>query len=623
MFFLCEGGTPMCGIVGYAGHRQAAPVLLDGLSKLEYRGYDSAGLCVYSPFGLEVAKAKGRLQVLSDMTRGGESVPGCMGIGHTRWATHGAPSDRNSHPHLSDDGVIAVVHNGIIENYLELRERLTSEGFHFRSDTDTEVVSNLIARYYRDRRDLLYAVRQAVARLRGSYALGVLCREEPDRMVAVKKDSPLIFGFGQGENFIASDVPAILKYTRQVAYLDDGDMAVFNANSVSFYNALGEHIHKKREEITWQLSAAERGGYPHFMLKEIHEQPRALRDTIAPHIRDGRVTLGEAELSGDFLRSLRRIYIVACGSSGYVGCLGKYILEKTCRIPVEPILASEFRYADPILNEDTLVIAISQSGETADTLAAVREATRQGARTLAICNVVGSAIAKAADRVIYTCAGPEIAVATTKAYSCQLAVIYLLNLYMAQTLGTMTKPELEEALEALRKLPEQAELALREDQVAQSQHYASALFDNHDVFFIGRNLDSATCLEGSLKLKEVAYIHSEAYAAGELKHGPISLLEPGTLVVAVACVESVFDKTMANMKEVKARGAEVLCLTLERLGPEAAKTADYVMTVPETHPMFQPSLNVIPLQTFAYYAALARGCDVDKPRNLAKSVTVE
>lgn len=613
----------MCGIVGYVGHQQAAPILLDGLSKLEYRGYDSAGLCVYGPVGLEVAKTKGRLQALADKTKNGTAIAGTMGIGHTRWATHGAPSDRNSHPHLSDDGMIAVVHNGIIENYLELREKLISEGFRFWSDTDTEVVSNLIARYYREKRDLLEAVRQAAARLKGSYALGIVCRENPGQMVAVKKDSPLIFGFGQGENFIASDVPAVLKYTRTVAYLDDGDMAVFTARSVSFYNALGEPIRKKKEEITWELSAAERGGYPHFMLKEIHEQPKVLRDTVYSCLKDGQVVLEELDLPVEFLRKLRRVYIVACGSSAYVGLHGKYLMEKMCRVSVEAVLASEFRYADPILTEDTLVVAISQSGETADTLAAVREAGRQGARTLAICNVVGSAIAKACDQVIYTCAGPEIAVATTKAYSCQLAVMYLLTLYMAQKLGTVEPAACREAVEALERLPELMEEALGEECIAKSQYFASILFDKHDVFFIGRHLDSATCLEGSLKLKEVAYIHSEAYAAGELKHGPISLLEPGTLVVAVACVESVFEKTMANVKEVKARGAEVLCVTLDRLGQEAAKTADHVITVPETHPMLQPSLNVLPLQTFAYYTALARGCDVDKPRNLAKSVTVE
>ncbi len=613
----------MCGIVGYAGHQEAAPILLDGLSKLEYRGYDSAGICVQGPWGLEVMKTKGRLQALRELTREGAKLPGVVGIGHTRWATHGAPSDRNSHPHLSDDGAIAVVHNGIIENYLELKERLIARGCRFQSDTDTEVVSNLIAHYYAKTRDFLEAVRQAVRRLEGSFALGILCRGNPGTVIAVKKDSPLIFGFGQGENFIASDVPAILKYTRKVAYLDDGDMAVFTAHAVTFYNALGDPIKKKPETITWELSAAERGGFPHFMLKEIFEQPKALRDTLHPRLQEGQVCLDEISLPKDYLRGIRRIYIAACGSAYYVGCLGKYILEKTCRIPTEAVLASEFRYASPVLGKDTLVIIVSQSGETADTLAALREARRQGAGTLAIVNVVGSAIAKAADQVIYTWAGPEIAVATTKAYSTQLSVLYLLALHMARALGTMEEEELSQATAALEALPDQVADTLTPERIAQVQHYASALFDNHDVFFIGRNVDSATCLEGSLKLKEIAYVHSEAYAAGELKHGPISLIERGTLVVAVATVAELFDKTMSNIKEVKARGADVLCLTTQDLAAEAEKTADFVITVPRIHPLFQPSLNVIPLQAFSYYTALARGCDVDKPRNLAKSVTVE
>lgn len=613
----------MCGIVGYVGQRQAAPILLDGLSKLEYRGYDSAGICVHGPMGLEAMKTKGRLQALRDKTDNGEKLPGVIGIGHTRWATHGAPSDQNSHPHLSDDGVIAVVHNGIIENYMELKEMLISKGCHFHSDTDTEVISNLIAMYYRDHHDLLEAVRQAIRRLEGSYALGILCREFPRQMIAVKKDSPLIFGFGDKEYFIASDVPAILKHTRKVAYLEDGDMAVFTANSVSFYNALGEPVRRVPETITWELSAAERGGFPHFMLKEIYDQPHVLRDTIHPRLQNNHVALDEIQFSPSTLKKLRRIYIIACGSSYYVGCLAKYILEKNCRIPTEPIVASEFRYADPVLDENTLCLFISQSGETADTLAALREAKAQGAKTLAIVNVVGSAIAKAADQVLYTWAGPEIAVATTKAYSTQLATIYLVVLYMAEVLETMSREEIEAACKSLYTLPEQVQACLSEERIAQVQYYSSTLFDHRDAFFIGRNLDSATCLEGSLKLKEIAYIHSESYAAGELKHGPISLIEPGTLVVAVATVESLFEKTMANIKEVKARGAQVLCLTTEDLEQEAKKTADYVITVPKTHPLLQPSLNVIPLQTFSYYTALARGCDVDKPRNLAKSVTVE
>lgn len=613
----------MCGIVGYAGSRQAAPILLEGLAKLEYRGYDSAGLCIHGPRGLETARAKGRLQALRERTGDGAALPGCLGIGHTRWATHGAPLERNAHPHLSDDGAIAVVHNGIIENYLTLKERLITEGCWFSSDTDTEVVANLIAQYYRQSRDLLQAVRQTVGRLEGSYALAVVCRENPQQLVAVKKDSPLIFGFGKGENFVASDVPAILKYTRKVAYLDDGDMAVFTATSVFFYNAAGDPVRKVPETIAWDLSDAERGGYPHFMLKEIFEQPKALRDTICPRLPGQQVVLDDLNLSDRDWQSLRRVYVVACGSAYYVGCLGKYILEKTCRVPTEPIQASEFRYASPVLDAHTLVIIISQSGETADTLAALREAKRQGARTLAIVNVVGSAIAKAAHQVLYTWAGPEIAVATTKAYSTQLAAFCLVALRMAQALGTMPPAEWAAFREALGKLPDMVEQTLSQAHIAQVQYYASALFDHHDVFFIGRHLDSATCLEGSLKLKEVAYVHAEAYPAGELKHGPISLIEPGTLVVAVATVRELFDKTMANIKEVKARGAEVLCVTTQSMAGEAEKTADHVLTVPDTHPLLQPSLSVLPLQTFAYYTALARGCDVDKPRNLAKSVTVE
>lgn len=613
----------MCGIVGYVGKQQAAPILLDGLNKLEYRGYDSAGVCVYGSEGLRVSKSEGRLKVLREKIHDGADLPGTLGIGHTRWATHGAPSDSNSHPHLSQDGAIAVVHNGIIENYLLLKERLMSLGCTFQSDTDTEVVSNMVAFYYALSKDIVQAVRDAVARLEGSYALSILCRDYPDQFIAVKKDSPLIFGFGDGENFIASDIPAILKYTREVAYLEDGDMAVVKCDEVKFFDGAGDPVERHPETVTWEFSAAERGGYPHFMLKEIHEQPKALMDTIRPRIHKGIINLDGIDLSRKYLNDLRRIYIVACGSAHYVGCLGKYILEQTCRIPVEPIQASEFRYSTPVLGSDTLVLIISQSGETADTLAALREAKRQGARTLAIVNVVGSAIAKAADQVIYTWAGPEIAVATTKAYSAQLAVMYLLALSISKTLETISQEAYEEAIAALENLPDLVEQALTEDRITAVQHHASLLFDNRDVFYIGRNVDSATCLEGSLKLKEIAYVHSEAYAAGELKHGPISLIENGTLVVAVATMDELFDKTMANIREVKARGAEVLCITLEDLEQEAKKTADYVITVPRTMPLFQPSLNIIPLQTFAYYIALSRGCDVDKPRNLAKSVTVE
>ena len=613
----------MCGIVGYIGKKQAAPILLDGLSKLEYRGYDSAGLCIFSKGGFEIAKTKGRLAVLRELTQEGATLPGTMGIGHTRWATHGAPSFENSHPLLSCHGKISLVHNGIIENYLALKEELLAQGCKFSSDTDTEVVANLIESCYEKEGDFLKAVQCAVKRLEGSYALGVLCLDCPDMMIGVKKDSPLIFGYGIGENFIASDVPAILKHTRKVVYLNDGDLVAFTAERVRFFDAAGAEIEKTPEHITWELSAAEKGGYPHFMMKEIHEQPKALRATINPRIRNGRVVLDDIDLTPDYLRTVHRIYIVACGSAYYVGYLGKYILEKTCRIPVEPVLASEFRYATPVLDEHTLVIIISQSGETADTLAALREAKAQGARTLAIVNVVGSAISKAAHAVIYTWAGPEIAVATTKAYSTQLAVIDLLALYVSEALGTLPKTEYDALCASLLALPDVMERLLAEDYMQRICNYAGQFSKHHDVFFIGRNLDSATCLEGSLKLKEIAYVHAEAYAAGELKHGPISLIEHNTLVIAVATVPELFEKTMSNVKEVKARGANVLALTTEDMAEEITKTADECLLVPRVHPLLQPSLNVVPLQAFAYYAALARGCDVDKPRNLAKSVTVE
>ena len=613
----------MCGIVGYAGNQQAAPILLEGLSKLEYRGYDSAGVCVFADGHLQVAKAKGRLQALADLTDNGRALPGVVGIGHTRWATHGAPSDENSHPHMAHSGTIAVVHNGIIENYLELKELLMARGKQFYSETDTEVVANLIEFYYDMGSDFKEAVQKAVARIEGSYALGVLCRDYPDTIIGVKKDSPLIFGYGNGCNYIASDVPAILKYTRDVVYLNDGDLLVMDRDSVHFYDAHGEHIRKEAEHITWELSAAEKGGYAHFMLKEIHEQPKAVRDTIHPRIRDGRVQLDEIQLPVRYLANLKRIYIVACGSAYYVGMHGKYIIEKLCQIPVEPVLASEFRYADPVLDDTTLVVIISQSGETADTLAALREAKRQGARTFAIVNVVGSSIAKTADDVFYTWAGPEIAVATTKAFSTQLAVMYLLALFIAQELRTLPQERFDQLLADLLALPDKIEQVLSDETTQKIQYYASQYFNNRDVFFIGRHLDSATCLEGSLKLKEIAYIHSEAYAAGELKHGPISLIEDGTLVVATATNPPLFDKTMSNVKEVKARGADVLGITVEGLEQEIAKTMDSAIIVPRTELLYQPSLSVVVLQSFAYYVALMRGCDVDKPRNLAKSVTVE
>lgn len=613
----------MCGIVGYVGSQQAAPILLDGLAKLEYRGYDSAGVCVYTDRGLRIAKTKGRLAVLSEMTAGGADIVGQIGIGHTRWATHGAPSDENSHPHVSTNGKICLVHNGIIENYLALREFLKTQGKTFLSDTDTEVAANLLEYYYEAEGDLLRAARLAVEKLEGSYALGILCVDAPDSLLALKKDNPLVFGFGKGENFIASDVPAILAYTREVVYLNDGDMVQFTKDEAHFFNALGEPVEKKPEHIAWQMSAAEKGGYPHFMIKEICEQPRVIRDTVYPRIKDGRVVLDDLHLTAEYLRGIRRIYIVACGTAYYVGCLGKYILEKTCRIPVEPVLASEFRYSEPVLGDDTLVLIISQSGETADTLAALREANALGARTLAIVNVVGSAISKAAHDVIYTWAGPEIAVASTKAYSTQLAVIYLLALHIGDVLGTLRPEEYDAMLRALKELPEQIAALITPEYLEQIEALAADCCKKEDAFFIGRNLDSATGLEGSLKLKEISYVHAEAYAAGELKHGPISLIEHDTLVLALATVHHLFDKMMSNIKEVKARGAYVVALATEDMAEEIAKTADRYLLVPRTHPLLQPSLSVIPLQIFAYYMAIARGCDVDKPRNLAKSVTVE
>ena len=613
----------MCGIVGYVGTEQAAPILLDGLSKLEYRGYDSAGVCVFDNGVLKVAKAKGRLSALEALTDHGKALHGVVGIGHTRWATHGAPSDENSHPHMADSEKIAVVHNGIIENYLELKDYLQSKGKKFHSETDTEVVANLIELYYDQGMDFLPAVREAVSRIEGSYALGVLCRDYPDTIIGVKKDSPLIFGYGEGCNYIASDVPAILKYTREVVYLNDGDFLVMNRYGVRFYDLHGERIEKPTEHITWELSAAEKGGYEHFMLKEIFEQPKAVRDTLHPRLKDGKVMLDEIHLPVRYLANLKRIYIVACGSAYYVGVHGKYIIENLCQIPVEPVLASEFRYADPVLDDTTLVVIISQSGETADTLAALREAKRRGARTFAIVNVVGSSIAKTADDVLYTWAGPEIAVATTKAFSTQLSVMYLLALFIAQELKTLPQERFTQLYNDLLALPEQIQQTLSPETIGSIQYYASQYFNNRDVFFIGRHLDSATCLEGSLKLKEIAYIHSEAYAAGELKHGPISLIEDGTLVVATATNPKLFDKTMSNVKEVAARGADILGITVEGLEDEIHKTMESAIFVPKTEVLFQPSLSIVPLQTFAYYVALMRGCDVDKPRNLAKSVTVE
>ena len=614
----------MCGIVGYIGREQAAPILLEGLSRLEYRGYDSAGLAVFDANrdALAVYKAKGRLQVLSGQLHGGADLNSTAGIGHTRWATHGAPSDVNSHPQVSRSGKIAVVHNGIIENYAELKDFLTAQGTPFVSETDTEVVAQLVDYFYEDGRvDILEAVGRCLRRIEGAYALGILCADASDRLIAVRKDSPLILGLGEGCTFLASDVTAILRHTREVIYLDDGETAVLTREGARCYDHLMRPVEKAVSHVDWETDAAEKGGYEHFMFKEIMEQPEALRRAILPRLRGGEVVLEGFGLSDAYLRSLKKLYIVACGSSYHVGMVGKYNLERLLRIPVEAALASEFRYMDPILDEGTLVVVISQSGETLDTMAALREAKRLGGRTLAICNVVGSSIAREADDVLYTWAGPEIAVATSKGYSTQLAALNLVGLYLADLLGTVEKSEYDAILMELQALPEKMRRYL--ENFEDTKYFASRFFNHDSIFFIGRNLDYAMGLEGSLKLKEISYIHSEAYASGELKHGTISLIEPGTLVVALGTYAALFDKAMSNVVEVKARGAAVLAVTTERFRERMEKTADAVIAVPETHPLLQPSLSIVPLQLFAYYVALQRGCDIDKPRNLAKSVTVE
>ena len=612
----------MCGIVGFVGKEQAAPILLEGLERLEYRGYDSAGIAVVSPkHELQVKKAKGRLQVLSDITQGGKSVEGTLGIGHTRWATHGEPNDINAHPHLSGDGKVAVVHNGIIENYVELRDFLIGKGYKFCSETDTEVVTQLISYYYAECGDILCAVFKVLHRIEGAYALGIICADCPDRFVAARKDAPLLIGYGEGCNFIASDVTAIIKHTRDISYMEDGEVAVVTESGVQVYDSMGEPIEKEHHFVDWDVSAAEKGGYAHFMLKEIMEQPEAIRKTAFNRIRDNRIVLEDLTIDADYIKSISKIFIIACGSSYHVGVVGKYNLERLLRKPVEVCLASEFRYCDPLVDESTLVIVISQSGETLDTMAALREAKSLGAHILSIVNVVGSSIARESDDVLYTWAGPEIAVATTKAYSTQLVLLNMLGLYFADILGTVSAKEYAEMVDELLRLPAKMEQIL--EHTDDIKHYASNYFNHNSVFFIGRNLDYAMGLEGSLKLKEISYIHSEAYASGELKHGTISLIEDGTLVVALGTYAPLFDKAMSNVVEVQARGADVLALTTESHAAEMRKTVENVITVPESHTIFQPSLGVVPLQLFAYYVALLRGCDIDKPRNLAKSVTVE
>ena len=614
----------MCGIVGFIGQEQAAPILLDGLAHLEYRGYDSAGVAVISAQGkLQVEKAVGRLKVLSEQIHGGADLEGCIGLGHTRWATHGAPNIINSHPHVSENGKFAVIHNGIIENYVEIKEFLIGQGIRFKSETDTEVVAQLLEFYYNECHDFLEAVGRVLRRIEGAYALGMLCADCPDRIIAARKDAPLLLGYGKGCNFLASDVTAIIKHTRDVAYMEDGEVAVLTREGIEVYDALEQKVEKKHFTIDWEVSAAEKGGYQHFMLKEIMEQPEALRRAISPRIKDGRVIFDDLKLPVEKMREFTRIFIVACGSSYHVGMIGKYNLEHLLRRNVEVVLASEFRYSDPIVDDKSLVIVISQSGETLDTMAALREAKKRGGYILSIVNVVGSSIARESDDVLYTWAGPEIAVATTKAYSTQLAVLDMIGLALGEALGTVKKEEYNEAVAELQKLPEKMEQFLASESCEAIPKYASQYFNHNSVFFIGRNLDYALGLEGSLKLKEISYIHSEAYASGELKHGTISLIEDGTLVIALGTYAPLFDKAMSNVVEVKARGADVLALATESHRGEMAKTVENVITIPDTAQMLLPSLGVVPLQLLAYYIALQRGCDIDKPRNLAKSVTVE
>ena len=608
----------MCGIVGYIGTNQAAPILLDGLSKLEYRGYDSAGIAVYNGEKIEMVKSKGRLKVLSELTHDGATLPGTLGIGHTRWATHGEPSDVNAHPHMNKDETIVVVHNGIIENYLKLKKKLEKRGYEFISDTDTEVIAHLLDYYYQG--NPLQAVTKVMHRMEGSYALGIIFRDHPDELYAVRKDSPLIAGRTEGGCIIASDVPAVLRYTRDVVYMENEEIARMTRDSLEFFNVDEEPVEKELVKIDWDVNAAEKGGYEHFMLKEMYEQPKAITDTFSPRLKDGKIVIEELNMSPEEIREVGKIVIVACGSAYHTGVTAKYVFEGLARIPAEVDLASEFRYRDPILDERTLVVIISQSGETADSLAALREAKRKGARVLGIVNVVGSSIAREADNVMYTWAGPEIAVATTKAYSAQLIALYLLAMKFAYDRGELDEAGLGEMIEEMKALPAQVEMALNNRE--RIQRFANRYLAAKSIFFMGRGIDYAISLEGSLKLKEISYIHSEAYAAGELKHGTISLVEEGTLVAAVLTQKDLYKKMISNIVEVRTRGAFVMAVTNED-DTQVEKAADYVIYIPETNKYFTNSLAIIPLQLFAYYIAVGRGCDVDKPRNLAKSVTVE
>ena len=612
----------MCGIVGFTGHHAAAPILLEGLSKLEYRGYDSAGLAVRDGTNpVRIVKAKGRLRALAEKTDNGLALPGTSGIGHTRWATHGEPSENNAHPHASDDGNVVAVHNGIIENYQELREKLLRKGYHFYSDTDTEVAVKLIDYYYKKYAHTpVDAINHAMVRIRGSYALAVLFKDYPGEIYAARKDSPMIIGVSDGESYLASDVPAILKYTRKVYYIGNMELARLTPEGATFYNLDGDEIQKDLVEIDWSAEAAEKAGFEHFMMKEIHEQPKAVRDTLASAIQDGQIQYDKLGLTPQELGDLNAVYIVGCGSAYHVGVTAQYVLEDLARIPVRVELASEFRYRTPLLPEKTLVIIISQSGETADSLAALRQAKQYGASTLAIVNVVGSTIAREADHVFYTLAGPEIAVATTKAYSTQLAASYVLAIALAKARGTLTEEDAARMIGELETLPDKIEKLLENKE--RIQWFASKQVAAKDIFFIGRGIDYAISLEGSLKMKEISYIHSEAYAAGELKHGTISLIEPNTLVVGILTQQDLYEKTLSNLLECKSRGAYLMALTCSG-NYSIEDSADFVIYIPKTDPHFTASLGVIPLQLLGYYVSVAKGLDVDKPRNLAKSVTVE
>ena len=612
----------MCGIVGFVGNKQAAPILLDSLSKLEYRGYDSAGIAVRDDDSeVEVVKAKGRLKGLFEKTNGGNAVKGTCGIGHTRWATHGEPSELNAHPHCSDDKNVVGVHNGIIENYLELKEKLTKSGYNFCSQTDTEVAVKLVDYYYKKYNEgPVDAIARSMMRIRGSYALAVLFKDHPDKIYVARKDSPMIIGISDGNSYIASDVPAILKYTRNVYYIGNLEIACLTGGDVEFFNIDREPIQKELTEIKWDAEAAEKGGFEHFMMKEIHEQPKAVQDTFNSVVKDGVIDFTSIGLTDEEIEKFSQIYIVACGSAYHVGVVAQYVLENMAKVPVRVELASEFRYRDPIIDENGLVIIISQSGETADSLAALRLAKECGVKTLGIVNVVGSSIAREADNVFYTLAGPEIAVATTKAYSTQLIACYLLAIQFAKVKGTIGDKEYSECIAEIGSLPEKIQKILEDKE--RIQWFAAKVANSKDVFFIGRGIDYAISLEGSLKMKEISYIHSEAYAAGELKHGTISLIEDGTLVIGVLTQSDLYEKTISNMVEVKSRGAYLMGLTAYG-NYNIEDTADFTVYIPRTDTRFATSLAVVPLQLLGYYVSVAKGLDVDKPRNLAKSVTVE